>query len=209
MGMAAMIVPCTILGRQMTAREGKRRSMKRFLAAMAITGLLSVMFVVPALAAKPSPDHKVQLCHRTASDTNPYALIEVDETAVDTHLNNGQGHPAKENEDGSPRNDFLYVKGEAECEPGDEEPTPTPEVTPTPTPKVTPTPEVTPTPVVTPEVTPTLPMACVSTEAIPCGPETDVSTQVDSVPTSSTNGLLFILGVLGLGSGLLILRKQR
>ena len=52
-------------------------------------------------------------------------------------------------------------------------------------------------------------MACVSTEAIPCGPETDVSTQVDSVPTSSTNGLLFILGVLGLGSGLLILRKQR
>jgi outer membrane biosynthesis protein TonB len=181
--------------------------MRRFLASITIAGLMSIALIGPALATQPDPEHKVQLCHRTASDTNPYVLIEVDEAAVDTHLHNGQGHPAKENPDGSPRNDYLYVKGEAECEPGDPEepevtPTPTPEVTPTPTPEVTPTPtpEVTPTPEITPEITP------VTTPPPPKGPETDV--EVDVAPVSSTNGLLFVLGVLGLGSGLLLLRRR-
>lgn len=40
-------------------------------------------------------DHKVALCHRTASDSNPYVLITVDLDALPAHLNDLPGHPAK------------------------------------------------------------------------------------------------------------------
>lgn len=57
--------------------------------------------------ATPGPDHKQGLCHRTASDTNPYVYIEVDVASLPAHLNNLPGHPAKTNPDGTDRNDFF------------------------------------------------------------------------------------------------------
>lgn len=146
---------------------------------------------------------KVQLCHRTSSDSNPYVLIEIDQSAVDTHLNNGQGHPAKTNEDGSPRNDFLYVKGEAECEPGDEpgeEPEATPEATPTPTPEATPTPTPEATPSPTPEATAT---PTPSTTPVPAALETAPPTDVapDGEPASSPP--VWLIVIVGLTFGLL------
>ena len=37
-------------------------------------------------AAQASPDDKVQICHATASATNPYVLITVDEHALAGHF---------------------------------------------------------------------------------------------------------------------------
>jgi hypothetical protein len=41
-----------------------------------------------ALATKPAPEHKVTICHRTNSNTNPYVLITVD-IASSGHLKGG------------------------------------------------------------------------------------------------------------------------
>jgi LPXTG-motif cell wall-anchored protein len=93
---------------------------------------------VTAANATPDPEgdgHKVGICHRTASDTNPYVFIEVDEASLDAHLNNLPGHPAKTNEDGSPRNDYLAQSAE-ECvvvEPTEPPPTEPPPTEPPPT----------------------------------------------------------------------------
>jgi len=67
---------------------------------------MTVPIAVSASATAP-PDHKVGICHRTASMTNPYVFIEVDIASLNAHLNNLPGHPAKTNADGSPRNDYL------------------------------------------------------------------------------------------------------
>jgi hypothetical protein len=159
-------------------------------------------------------------------------FITINKSAEDTHLENGQGHPAKEwksdgtwrgvtHVKGDAKNDYL-AESKSDC--GDEETPPPCEfddslpadsedcVEPTPTPTPTPTPEVTPTP--TPEVTPTPTPVVTATPVVtspPRTPNTAPPTDIEttSVPTSSTNGLLFILTVLGLGSGLLILRRQR
>jgi cell division protein FtsN len=189
--------------------------MKRLLASIAAAGLLSVALIGPALA-----NDKVQLCHRTASDSNPYVLIEIDQSALDAHLNNLPGHPAKSwksdgtwlgvaHVEGDLKNDYLFVKEEAECEPGEEpseEPSATPEVTPTPTPEVTPapTPEVTPVPEVTPTPTPIVTPVPVAPET---APPTDVAT--DAVPASSTNGWLLVIGLLAGLSGAIVLRRTR
>lgn len=46
--------------------------------------VLSIGLVVTAQAAP--RDHKVTICHATASDTNPYVLITVDEHALAGHM---------------------------------------------------------------------------------------------------------------------------
>jgi len=124
-----------------------------------------LLFVGNASATQPDPEHKVQLCHRTASDTNPYVLIEVDVASLPAHLNNLPGHPAKTNADGSPRNDYLYTEA-TPCElpsasPTSEpsaEPSTTPSAEPTPapsaSPSTTPVPSSPPTPSATPAVSP-------------------------------------------------------
>ena len=147
----------------------------------AVVGLLA--FASSVGATQPHPDHKVGLCHRTASDTNPYVYIEVDEAAVDTHLHNGQGHPPKTNEDGSPRNDYL-ADDASDCEvtssppPDDESPSPSPTTTPSqsPEPSASPTPEPSDEPSTEPSPTPSV------------GPsETPVSPAPSSTPKGSTS----------------------
>lgn len=101
-----------------------------------------------ASATQPDPEHKVGLCHRTASDTNPYVFIEVDEASLPAHLNDLPGHPAKQwKTDGTFRG-VAHVAGDlksdylaetsADCADfPTESPSPTPTETPSPTPTET------------------------------------------------------------------------
>jgi len=70
-------------------------------------------------------DHKTSICHRTASDTNPYVFETVDNSALQAHLSNGKGHfPKHWKSDGTwrgvvhvagdPKNDYL-ASSAADC----------------------------------------------------------------------------------------------
>ena len=65
--------------------------------------LACVALGIGAAAAQATPgDHKVQICHGTASETNPYVLITVDEHALKGHFDDGvsaPGHGWKNNPD--------------------------------------------------------------------------------------------------------------
>jgi hypothetical protein len=58
------------------------------LAAVAIGG--GLLFAAPA-SAKPDQDHKVTICHFTASETNPYVVITIDQHALKHHFSNHNG----------------------------------------------------------------------------------------------------------------------
>lgn len=81
------------------------------LAAMAIAGL--------TLAATGSAEaNKISICHGTASETNPYVLVTVDDHAVAGHMDGtAPGHGWKNHPD------VLLAEGETEC-PGEEGPPP-------------------------------------------------------------------------------------
>ncbi len=57
---------------------------------LAVGGLLGAALLAPsaAMATQPAPDHKVTICHRTNSNTNPYNEITVD-IASSGHLQGG------------------------------------------------------------------------------------------------------------------------
>jgi ABC-type sugar transport system substrate-binding protein len=61
---------------------------------------------IVAASAAQAAGGKVLICHGTASDTNPYVLISVSESAAATHLDgHGQSnHP-----------DFLLPSGKSDC----------------------------------------------------------------------------------------------
>jgi hypothetical protein len=61
------------------------------LAASAALALSMAYLVRPALATQPDPNHKVTICHRTNSVTNPYVIITVDEASVDGDEGNDKG----------------------------------------------------------------------------------------------------------------------
>ena len=61
------------------------------LAAAAALALSMAYFVKPVLATQPDPNHKVTICHRTNSVTNPYVTITVDEASVDGAEGNDKG----------------------------------------------------------------------------------------------------------------------
>jgi hypothetical protein len=73
-------------------------------------------------------EHKVSICHRTASDTNPYVFITVDEASLSPgHLDNDDpGHKPKywksdgtwrgvDHVEGDPKDDYL-AQSEADCQ---------------------------------------------------------------------------------------------
>ena len=63
-------------------------------AAMAF-GLITLLGAGVASATPPGNETKTGLCHRTASDSNPYTFIEVDDRSLPAHLNDHPGHPPK------------------------------------------------------------------------------------------------------------------
>jgi len=150
-----------------------------------------VGFFSTVMATQPDPEHKVWICHRTAApdDVNPYNLIEIDEAALDTHLNNGQGHPAKTNDDGSPRNDFLAPEGateDSDCVQGTSSPSASPSVSPSTSPSTSPSASPSESPSDTPE--PSVPATPPGTGNV-TGP-----TPVPDVPnTAMTSGSTVLL----------------
>lgn len=98
--------------------------------------------------ATPDPEgdgHKVGICHRTASDSNPYVYIEVDEASLSPgHLDNADpGHkPTYWKSDGTfrgvahvagdPKDDYLAPGGAGDCEDFEQSPSPTPSPSPSP-----------------------------------------------------------------------------
>ena len=139
--------------------------------------------------------HKTSICHRTASDTNPYVFITVDNSALPAHLSNlspknGPKHPARiwkssgtfrgvAHVYGTPKNDYIATS-KADCE--DFPPTPSPSVTPTPEPSVTPTPEPSVTPTPSPSETPT-PSINPQCPQEPCNPDESPTPSPSVTPT--------------------------
>jgi len=78
-----------------SARESTRRPRKIF-AGVVLSAVFAVAATTQALATQPDPEHKVTICHRTASDSNPYVEITIDEAALDAHLQNGSLYPVPE-----------------------------------------------------------------------------------------------------------------
>src|SRR6185503_1075203 len=74
-----------------TATLARAPRMSFMLAAGAALSLSLLYLVGPALATKPDPLHRVTICHRTNSVTNPYVKITVDEASVDGNEGNDNG----------------------------------------------------------------------------------------------------------------------
>lgn len=73
-----------------------------------IVAVLAAGVLVSGGAALATPQGKVAICHRTASDSNPYVLITVNENAVSAHIG-PDAHPAKNG-----REDYFASPGEVE-----------------------------------------------------------------------------------------------
>jgi hypothetical protein len=70
--------------------------MKRIGVVAALAGIVLMSGGIGvASATPPGNETKTGLCHRTASDSNPYVFIEVDDESLPAHLNDLPGHPPK------------------------------------------------------------------------------------------------------------------
>ena len=63
------------------------------IALIGFTMVLSAAFDRSAGATPPNPEHKVTLCHATASSSNPYTVIEVDVASVQFEGHDGHNGP--------------------------------------------------------------------------------------------------------------------
>jgi len=189
----------------------------------ALLALIAIAFAPPVSATKPNPDHKVTICHRTNSDTNPYVQITVDiassgflkaghnnhtgplwdPTLKDQHVKWGDIIPPYT------YGDFTF-DGLNWTDAGREvydngctfTPTPTPTVSPSGSVEPTPTPTATATPSGepsnTPTNTPTVPGRGSSTP-----PPTDTAGQTVSA-TQPPAALVLIFALIAIASGVLI-----
>lgn len=73
---------------------GERSKMRKLITLAVLAGLVTAGLALVAGTASATPQGKVSICHRTASDKNPYVLITVNQNAVDAHVGEG-AHPAK------------------------------------------------------------------------------------------------------------------
>ena len=83
-------------GRETTVREQRTRSSGRRIVAvlMGAVALGGILLLVPLSAYGTSGDpHKVTICHRTSSYTNPYVVITVDVASVQFQGHDGHDGP--------------------------------------------------------------------------------------------------------------------
>ena len=209
--------------------------MKRVIASIAAAGLLSIALIGPALAADYATvtGYAAGTSDNNKADTWGQDCTKIEDPGGSTYVLDRDAFVIVKagSEESAPgyvntlfadatagQTVWADSNGSGKFDEGDKEishiilcpkpdPTPTPEVTPTPTPEVTPTPtpEVTPTP--TPEVTPT-PVVTSPPRTPQTAPPTDVE-MTSSVPASSTNGWLLIIGLLGGLSGAVVLSRKR
>lgn len=86
--------------------------MRRLLAVFTTILIATIMGGGMAWATPPGNETKTGLCHRTASDSNPYVFIEVDDNSLQSHLTDTKGHfPKKWKSDGVFRS-VAHVKGD-------------------------------------------------------------------------------------------------
>ena len=79
------------------------------------TALLAalVLTAIGGATTASAQDHKVRLCHGTASDTNPYVLITVDKHALKGHFDgDAPGH----GQNSAP--DFVLADDASDCSSG-------------------------------------------------------------------------------------------
>lgn len=127
----------------------RRRGAAAFVAAASLT--IGGVSAATAFATNGGQDeHKTSICHRTASDSNPYVFETVADASLQAHLSNGKGHFPKEwKSDGTFRG-VAHVAGdvkfdylatvESDCEDTQEtEPTSPPTTEPTSPPTSEPT----------------------------------------------------------------------
>lgn len=146
--------------------------MKRLITLLAAAGL-ALALALPATATQPDDDgvHKVGICHRTHSDTNPYVYLQVDVASLSPgHLDNDDpGHKPTfwmsagefrgvEHLAGDPKDDYMAPFGPDDCRDMEVTPSATPTASPTLEPSATPSVEPSgspePSATVTPSATP-------------------------------------------------------
>jgi hypothetical protein len=180
---------------------------QNYAAALAVTGVLSLAGAVTAPVWAAGPDNggqeKVGVCHRTASESNPYVFISVPEDEANGHITGtDKQHNQKvtwktdgtwrgvPHQAGDLRLDY-YASSSAECE--DTTPTTPPTTTPpTTTPPTTTPPTTTPTTTAPPTTTPATPVPTTPAPTTPApttaAPTTAAPSVTVSPSTAATTG---------------------
>ena len=80
---------------------------------LAAFGITAAVVLTPTASVRAQQkDHKVYICHGTASEKNPYVLIHVDESAVQGHLDGTAPGHGKNNHP-----DFIAHNGSCKVTP--------------------------------------------------------------------------------------------
>lgn len=182
------------------------------LGVMAIAFLAPVAFVANPVSASSGGDHRVTICHATASQSNPYVLIRVDKSSIngvgrgDHYLEHGRDiiPPLAGVHGGLNWNSAGIAIYNNKCKLVTPSPTPTPTVTETSTPE--PTGTTTPTPTVEPTVTPTeTTTPAVTPTTVPTPDNTYAVNGVKELAnTGMDTGWLMVVGLCSIMLGIIV-----